>query len=174
VVSTLVADTDHLYFPTFSSGYVEALALGSPCLLDGGAGSGCVTQVSIGGWGCNDPIVLGGGSLFWVQSDGFVARSDLGAFFDAGMVDYVHYPTVVDGPITGFAAGSANVYFGEADSNGAGLVDRASSTVPQTGVMQVTAIARHRLPPTSFALDGKNVYWATDDCDIEYIADSPQ
>lgn len=35
-------------------------------------------------------------------------------------------------------------------------------------------IARAQPTPTSFALDGANVYWTTSRCDISYIADSPQ
>jgi hypothetical protein len=35
-------------------------------------------------------------------------------------------------------------------------------------------LARDQPTPTSFALDGTNVYWATSACDIRYMADSPQ
>jgi hypothetical protein len=35
-------------------------------------------------------------------------------------------------------------------------------------------VARDQAAAMSIALDGTNVYWTTSNCDINFIADSPQ
>ena len=74
------------------------------------------------------------------------------------------------GSITGFALGTANAYFGED-----GFIEKAGNPPYAVGVNpNAVVIARNQPNPTSFAVDGTNVYWTTTNCDVEMIADTPQ
>jgi hypothetical protein len=55
-----------------------------------------------------------------------------------------------------------------------GYIEKAA--IPSAGTQQGSAvvIARGQSTPTSFALDGTHVYWTTTNCDISFLADSPQ
>ena len=72
--------------------------------------------------------------------------------------------------VTGFAVGATHAYFGE-DT----LIEKGSFvTVVVGNPPRAQLLARGQPWPSSFAVDGKNVYWTTTDCDIAYLADSPQ
>jgi hypothetical protein len=104
----------------------------------------------------------------------------------AEAVNWGFYDANVDE--SGFAIGTQNAYVAGPGYNAAlkmsdiGSIDRfpLSEATPDAGpfaaatVVTPVTIARGQPTPTSLALDGTYVYWTTTDCDIRYVADSPQ
>jgi hypothetical protein len=73
--------------------------------------------------------------------------------------------------------GPANAYFAEADPDprAGGYIEKALAPPPDGGdPPPAKMIARGQPSPSSLALDGDNVYWATSLCDIRFTADGPQ
>jgi hypothetical protein len=181
--AALAVDTRYVYYPTAVNGTVEMMSLTTPCDLAAATGPAPSCPIRMGKIisGILDVIVARGDHVYWgtsqsVRMASISAREDGGISVNAGS-DYP--PTVDTGQVTGFAIGDAYGYFGEFPVYGGkpedGFIEKAPSPpYPPTSMANALVIARNQPMPTSFALDGTNVYWTTSRCDIMTLADSPQ
>jgi hypothetical protein len=184
IPGALAVDAKYAYYPTGVNGNVEILPITMAC--DVAEATSTEPTCPLRQARSQTPLVLDtiylrGDKLYWGVGQAIRVGS-IGAKLDAGLsgVDGTDYsPAINAGNITGFALGTTNAYFGEfpaAQGNPEdGLIERAGNP-PYTGANPPNAvvIARKQPNPTSFAVDGTNVFWTTSDCDIEMIADSPQ
>jgi hypothetical protein len=175
IPSALAVDTKYVYYPTNVNGNVEVMSLTSMC--DVAAATSAEPTCPLRQARSQSPLLLDaiyvrGDKLSWANGAA-VRVGSVSAKFDAGVNgaqgdDYAS--TSNAGNITGFALGTANAYFGED-----GFIERASNPPYAVGMTpNAVVIARKQPNPSSLAVDGTNVYWTTDNCDIQMIADSPQ
>jgi hypothetical protein len=169
--TALAADDRRLYFPATVDDWVEIFDFTSAC--DGttaGAGYGCPALV----FGSDpipllDTVTLKDNFLYWAKEDN-VWRADLSVADPSVDGHSFASDTLGAFSVTGFAVGPTTAYFGENTSVEKGPF----AGVESAGPPRAHTIARAQTWPTSFAADGTNVYWTTSDCDIAFIADSPQ
>jgi hypothetical protein len=116
-----------------------------------------------------DTVVDDGHFTAWAKENN-VWRADLSTP-DPSIDGHMIFADTVEGyDVTGFAVGAVNAYFGE-DT----LVETGSFAHVEDGnPPHARVIARAQTRPSSFALDGTNVYWTTANCDVVFLADSPQ
>ena len=159
----LAADDDDLYYPAEQSGNVEIMSITTPCNSQAALQELCPIRVGesqsplLG-----DTIDIGGGDIYWATST--VHQRAIAGALDAGIgAEGMDYPslTLGTGTVTGFAIGPNNAYYGED-----GAVERGSLG----GQGQSFIVAVGQPMPSSFVLDGKNVYWTTSRCDITMLA----
>jgi hypothetical protein len=184
IPNALAVDGKYVYYPTALNGNIELMSINTICdlaaatLLD----PTCPFRQARSQQVVFDTIYVKGDNIYWAV-DQVVRVGSVSAKMDAGVnggnagIDYSS--SVFAGNVTGFALGSANAYFGEFPAGGGkpeeGYIEKAPNP-PYAKDMSPNAvvIARKQPMPTSFAVDGTNVYWTTSDCDIMTIADSPQ
>jgi hypothetical protein len=116
-----------------------------------------------------DTITISHGFVAWAKENN-VWRADL-SVADPSIDGHVIFSdTIRNFGVTGFAVGELNAYFGEST-----LLEKGGFTTVQTGnPPPARVLARGQSWPSSVVLDGARVYWTTTDCDISFLADSPQ
>jgi hypothetical protein len=168
--TALAADSMYLYYPSNLAGNVEILNFGMMCDPDAAANELCPVRIAESQGNLTyDTIFARGDGLYWGNGSNVVVGSVSGAI--TGKIGGADYPnTVFAGSVTGFVIGTQNGYYAED-----GYIEKGASPPYEAGVFpNSVVIARGQPSPMSFALDGTNVYWTTSNCDIDYIADSPQ
>jgi|HubBroStandDraft_1064217.scaffolds.fasta_scaffold00763_3 hypothetical protein len=173
--TALAADTMYLYYPANVSGNVEINSITTMCDPTAAANETCPVRIAESqGDLVYDTIVIRGDSLYWGNGQSIRVGSVQSGL--AGNLAGDDYPNTLEGSnVTGFAVGTQYGYFGETGSDGAGYIEKGASPPFDGGnAPNAILIARGQPQPMSFALDGTNVYWTTTNCDINYIADSPQ
>jgi hypothetical protein len=172
--TALAADSTYLYYPTDLSGNVEILTLGMMCDPDAAANEMCPARISESqGNLVYDTITIKGTSLYW-GNDQTVRRGDVAVALTGSLSGDDFPSTLQQTSLTGFVIGTQNAYFGETGQDNAGYIEKGAAPPFDGDVPNAVVIARGQPQPMSFALDGTNVYWTTSNCDINYIADSPQ
>ena len=184
VPGALAVDTKYVYYPTGVNGNVEVMPLTMMC--DPAAATAQEPTCPFRQARSQTPLVLDtiflrGDKLYWAQAQA-VRVGSVSAKLDAGLAgqDGNDYSSTFNaGNITGFALGTANAYFGEfPPSQGKpeeGFIERAGIHRTQRDTTPAAVVIARKQPnPTSFAVDGTNVYWTTTNCDISMIADMPQ
>jgi hypothetical protein len=173
--TTLIADSNYLYYLTSLSGNVEILGLGVMCDADAAAQGRCPSSAAESqGDLVYDTIVVKGTSLYWGNNSA-VLRGDVTAAVAGNLSADNFSATASQTDLTGFAIGVQNAYFGEPGPDDAGYVEKgAAPPAVDATPSPAIVIARDQPNPMSFALDGTNVYWTTSRCDINYVADMPQ
>jgi hypothetical protein len=167
VVTTLVADDHRLFYPTQLDGWVEQYDLAKPCDAAAATAGTCPERM----YGSHarpllDTLIIRGTDLFWAEFAA-VHRADLTVADPArGQNDAI----ARFGEVLGFAVGQDHVYASDRD----GYVWRGPRALVDGGVAASRALVRGQKNPRFVALDGANVYWTTDDCDIRVLPDSPQ
>jgi len=165
----MATDDTYLYYAAMQSGSVEIMSIANPCSPGAALGGLCPIEVARGQGGMLAASVLvANGNVYWAN-DTAVHQKLISQALDAGTgsTGGDSPNTMNSGSVTGYALGSTNLYYGED-----GYIER--SALPAPGVSLVTVIANNQPLPSSFAVDGTNVYWTTGRCDIMKIADSPQ
>lgn len=178
--TALTADNTYLYYPSNLAGNVEILNFGMMCDPDAAANELCPVRIAESqGSLVYDTITIRGDGLYWGNGSNVVVGSVSGAL--TGKIGGADFPnTLFSGNVTGFVIGTQNGYYGECSTVGCpdpgdGFIEKGASPPYEAGVFPNSiVIARDQPVPMSFALDGTNVYWTTANCDINYIADSPQ
>jgi hypothetical protein len=173
--TALTADTQYLYYPANVSGNVEINSITTMCDPTAAASELCPVRIAESqGSLVYDSIFIRGDALYW--GNGQSIREGSVATGLAGNLAGDDYPNTLEGSnVTGFAVGSQYGYFGETGQDGVGYIEKGASPPFDGGIApNAILIARGQPQPMSFALDGTNVYWTTTNCDINYIADSPQ
>jgi hypothetical protein len=187
VPTTLAVDDSSIYYVANTN--IELMPLSSTC--SGGVCSAC-TPDAAAAWLCPGRIADGlafaqggggtlavrGGSIYWDSETSVEEQSTAGVFYggladaavsgstvDAGLT-VAQFPASMGGAITGFAVGAATVYYGED-----GFIQKLPD--PPGANQASIIIARNQPTPSSFALDGSNLYWTTSRCDIMTMANSP-
>ncbi len=172
--TALAADSRYLYDLT-TDATIEILDPSQACDADAAAHEECPVRISQDQVdSVPDTLEVSGDFVWWVRYSGVhqgsVAQALSGNFSGDPLPQ-----TVEETNITGFAVGSENAYFGEPGEDGSGYVERgAVPPYEAANTPNAIVLARGEPRPTSFALDGTHVYFATSNCDIESIADSPQ
>jgi hypothetical protein len=110
---------------------------------------------------------------------GFAIGSQFAYFGEPGMgtvCSQDHATACVPDPAQGNADGCPDVSPPGQACVTLGDIEKAAIPSTDAGAPEANAIviARGQSTPTSFALDGMNVYWTTSNCDISFLADSPQ
>jgi hypothetical protein len=181
----LVADSTWIYYPTASSGNVEVMSLSPVCDATGfctscsneaAAAELCPVRIAESqGSLVASTIAVDGSYLYW--GNGSNVREGNVPSALAGSLSGDDFPlTIMQEAITGFAIGTTYGYYGEDDPMNPfgyiekGLIPSKSDGGSNNSIM----LARNQPNARSFAVDGTNVYWTTNRCDIVYIADSPQ
>lgn len=176
--TALTADSTYLYYPSNLAGNVEILNFSVMCDPVAAGNELCPVRIAESqGNLVYDTIFTRGDGLFWGNGSNVVVGSVSGAL--TGKIGGADYPnTVYAGSVSGFVIGTANGYYGEQCSPypcSDGWIEKGASPPYEAGVFPNSIIIARGQPfPMSFALDGTNVYWTTANCDINYIADSPQ
>jgi hypothetical protein len=174
--TALAADDHRLFFPASVDTWVEIFDLSQKCDLAAPAG-----PVGPGGYGCPsivfgshpiplmDTVLVKDGFFYWAKENN-VWRADLSTADPSLDGHATASDTIATFSVTGFAIGPQHAYFGENV-----YVERGEfSPVSAGGATRARTLARGQTWPSSFAIDGTNVYWTTTACDISFIADSPQ
>jgi hypothetical protein len=174
--TALAADTMYLYYPANESGNVEINSITTMCDPTAAANEMCPVRIAESqGDLVYDTVLIRGDSLYWGNGQSIRVGSVQTALGGALAGD--DYPNTLEGSnVTGFAVGTEYGYFGETGGdNGVGYIEKGLAPPFDGGdAPPAIMIARGQPQPMSFALDGTNVYWTTSNCDIDYIADSPQ
>jgi hypothetical protein len=167
--TALAADDRRLFFPS-TNDEVEMFDMTQPCDPAAAPSYACPSFV----FGSTptplpDTIADDGHFVAWAKENN-VWRADLRAA-DPSVDGHAIFSDTVEGyDVSGFAVGAVNAYFGE-DT----LVETGSfADVVNGNPPRARVIARAQPRPSSFALDGTNVYWTTANCDVAFLADSPQ
>jgi hypothetical protein len=173
--TALAADDTYLYYPTALSGDTEILTLGTMCDPDAAVHALCPPPIAMSQGGLVfDTVVNKGASLYWGDGSSLRGVNVTAALAGSPSVEDFAV-TAAQTSLTGFAIGTQSAYFGEPGSDGAGYVEKSVPPPLDGGASSPTrVIARGQPTPMSFALDGARVYWTTRNCDIHYVADSPQ
>jgi hypothetical protein len=179
--TALAADDRRLFFPTSDGTGIDMFELGRSCASAAGDAGPPVGAGARATYDCPafvfgsfpiallDTITVSNGALTWAKENN-VWRAPLAAGDPAMDGHEIASDTLLTFAVTGFAAGPTHAYFGENK-----LVERGSFVSVQDGnPPRARMLARGQKWPTSFAVDGHNVYWTTSDCDIAFLADSPQ
>jgi hypothetical protein len=174
--TALAADDHRLFFPASVDTWVEIFDLSQKCDPSAPAG-----PVGPGGYTCPsivfgshpiplmDTVIVQDGFFYWGKENN-VWRADLSTTDPALDGHATASDTIATFSVTGFAIGPQHTYFGENV-----YVERGEfAPVSAGGAPRARILARGQTWPSSFALDGTNVYWTTTACDISFIADSPQ
>ncbi len=173
--TALAADTKYLYYPANESGNVEINSITTMCDPVAAGNEMCPVRIAESqGDLVYDNILIRGDLLYWGNGQSVRVGSVMTALGGALAGD--DYPNTLQGSnVTGFAVGTQYAYFGETGMDGVGYIEKGlSPSLSDGGFPNAIMIARGQPQPMSFALDGTNVYWTTTNCDINYIADSPQ
>jgi WD40-like Beta Propeller Repeat len=179
--TALTADNTYLYYPSNLAGNIEILNFGMMCDPDAAANELCPVRIAESqGSLVYDTIAVRGDSLYWGNGSNVVVGSVTGAL--TGKLGGANFPnTVTANNVTGFAIGTQNGYYAEdpvpndVGPGGQGFIERGAAPPYEADAFPPSiVIARGQATPTSIAIDGTNVYWTTQNCDINYIADSPQ
>jgi hypothetical protein len=174
--TSLAADDHRLFFPASVDTWVEIFDMTQKCDLAAPAG-----PVGPGGYSCPsivfgshpiplmDTVIVQDGFFYWAKENN-VWRADLATADPALDGHATASDTIATFSVTGFAIGPQHAYFGENV-----YVERGDfAPVMAGGAPRARILARGQTWPSSFAIDGANVYWTTTACDISFIADSPQ
>jgi len=174
--TALGADDKSLYYPTNLSRNVEIVTLGTMCDVDAAANEMCPARVVFSRAFVFDAIFARGDMLYWGEDSRVVQGSISAALAGPLGIAGAPFPGTASGAtLTGFAIGTQYAYFGEPGADDIGYIEKGAAPPFEGGQPpSAVVIARGQPWPTSFALDGKGVYWTTTRCDISYIADSPQ
>jgi hypothetical protein len=170
--TALAADERRLFFPTSVDTWVEIFDLTKTC--DPAAPVGGTYACPAIVFGSHpipllDTVVVQDGFLYWAKENN-VWRADLSTADPSLDGHATASDTIATFSVTGFAVGPQHAYFGENV-----YVEKGSfASVSAGGAPRASILARGQTWPSSFALDGTNVYWTTTACDIAFIADSPQ
>jgi hypothetical protein len=168
LATALAADASNLYYPTYASGHVEALALASLCTSDAALIDSCPPAIAKGQFDlAYDQVLVSGGAVLWGNSES-LEQSEISQPSEATI-----WQTAYGSPLTGFALGEKNVYLAENSPEGS-AIERSAIAADANAVSSPVVIAVDQPWPKSLALDGTNVYWRTARCDIMKLADSPQ
>jgi len=177
VPNALAVNNEFAYYLTDGNGHVELLSLTTMCdpaaadpahFADSGTSPTCPPWLARSQIPLLDTIYVRGDKVYWATES--VRIVSVSARLDGGYGPIGYSASVNSGPITGFAVGTANAYFGED-----GFIEKAANPPYGEGLIpNATVLARNQPMPSSFAIDGTNVYWTTSNCDIEMLADSPQ
>jgi hypothetical protein len=172
--TALFADNANLYYPSNLSGNIEIFPFAHMCDPDAAINEMCPYRIAESqGSLVYDTITAKGGFVYWGNGSS-VHVGDVSQAI-SGSIGGTDYPgSVSQTTITGFVVGTQNAYFGEPGSDNAGYIEKGASPPYDGTTPNAIVIARGQPSPTSFAIDGTNVYWTTSNCDINYIADSPQ
>jgi len=116
-------------------------------------------------------------SVFTANITGFAIGSEFAYFGEPTMgtvCSQDHSTACVPDPAQSFADACPDVSPPDQTCVALGYIEKAA--IPSAGTPGASAavIARGQSTPTSFAVDGTHVYWTTTNCDISFIADSPQ
>src|SRR5258706_8738108 len=100
-----------------------------------------------------DTIILAGGNVYWANGGRVLSGVPSGTNNSMTVVNSAEI-----GNVTGFAIGTANVYFGEDGFVEKGPLPGGAVAAGGDGVK----LARGQKAPTSFVLAAAKVYWAND------------
>jgi hypothetical protein len=175
--TVLAADEARLYYPAQFSGNIEVLSLATICDADAGAIGSCPRSFKAT-CALNDTILLVSHFVYWSNCER-VERGDIDSVRDAAPIGFYYNRETVSqtqfSSVTGFGIGTENAYFGDEGFENPGYIEKSALPPFEAGVTpSAQLLARGQPRPSSFALDGRNVYFTTSNCDINYIADSPQ
>lgn len=172
--NALTADSRYAYLQSgwWDDSPLEFLSSPDMCSADAGPECPKILWYATGG-AIPDTIGLRGNLIYWGnQASGDVEwvatspGSEGGVPLSLGRFT----PLAMGEALTGFAIGPTHAYFGED-----GYVEKGAPSSNDPAAPANTAVlARGQPLPTSFTLDGTNVYWTTSRCDIMKLADSPQ
>jgi hypothetical protein len=183
IPKAIAVNTQYAFYPTDLTGNVEMAPITAMCsaALAAPPEPLCPLRLARSQGGLlNDAIFVRGDNVYWANDDRVKVKS-IAAALDAGLAaastDFAG--AVNFGNVTGFALGTANAYFGEFPTGGTnaadGFVEKSPNPPYAAGMTPTaTAIARNQPAPASLAVDGTNVYWTTNNCDIQMLADMPQ
>jgi hypothetical protein len=173
--SALAADSHYVYAESgwWDDSPLEFLSSPEMCPADAGVTCPKVLAFGTGGGAVPDTLILHGNDLYWANGEAsFTVNWSMVPPADAGLPfegpDGSFCGPLNNSSLTGFAVGSGYAYFGED-----GYVEKGA-TLASAPNAEAILLAREQPLPTSFALDGTNVYWTTSRCDIMKLADSPQ
>jgi hypothetical protein len=116
-----------------------------------------------------DTIVVKDGFLSWAK-EGNVWRADLSTADPTVDGHFIYSDSLKGFGVTGFAITPHYAYFAENNYIEKGGFAPSDGNGPPHAQL----LAREQPWPSSLAADGTNVYWTTSNCDISYLADSPQ
>lgn len=172
--TALAADTGYLYYPANESGNVEINSITTMCDPVAAGNEMCPVRIAESqGSLVYDTVLIRGSLLYWGNGQSIRVGNVQVAL--GGMLAGDDYPNALEGSnVTGFAIGTQYGYFGETGQDGVGYIEKGANPLLDGGTDLAVMVARGQPQPMSFALDGTNVYWTTTNCDINYIADSPQ
>jgi Stigma-specific protein, Stig1/WD40-like Beta Propeller Repeat len=168
--TALATDGKRLFFPSSDNRGINMFDLTKPCDPSMSVQYSCPSFV-YGSFPIPllDTITVHDGGLTWAKENN-VWRADLSTADPSMDGHQIFSDTIKNFGVTGFAVGAKVAYFGENT-----LVERGGPvSVDVGGPPPARVLARAQPWPTSFALDGTRVYWTTTNCDIAFIADSPQ
>ncbi len=172
--TAIAADSTYLYYPANESGNVEINSISTMCNADAAANEMCPFRIAESqGDLVYDTIFIQGSLLYWGNGQSIRVGNVQTAL--TGQLAGNDYPNTLEGSnVTGFAIGTQFGYFGETGTDNVGYIEKGANPNLDGGSDTAIMIARGQPQPMSFALDGTNVYWTTTNCDINYIADTPQ
>ncbi len=168
--TALATDGKRLFFPSSDNRGINMYDLTKPCDPSTSVQYSCPSFV-LGSFPIPllDTITVNAGVLNWAKENN-VWQADLSTADPSMKGHQIYSDTIKNFGVTGFAVGGRHAYFGENT-----LVERGGPVSVDVGGPPVAqVIARAQPWPTSFAIDGTRVYWTTTNCDISYLADSPQ
>lgn len=116
-------------------------------------------------------------SVFGADVTGFAMGSQFAYFGEPTMgtvCSQDHSTACAPDPAQGFADACPEISPPGQTCVTLGYIEKAPFPTASNQAANATVIARGQSTPTSFAVDGTNVYWTTTNCDINFIADSPQ
>jgi hypothetical protein len=179
--TALATDDRRLFFPTGDGTGVHMFDESGACDPSSSPNGGGLGAAAMSSYVCPsfvfgsfpipllDTVTISHGFLTWAKENN-VWRADLSKADPALDGHAIFSDTLLGFGVTGFAVGTTNAYFGEST-----LVETGSFTDVQAGnPPPARVLARGQDWPSSFVIDGQNVYWTTTACDISFIADSPQ
>jgi hypothetical protein len=144
IPGALVADAKQLVYPTDVHNDVEIMQV-----ADGMTTRVAESQGSL----FFDTILQANGNVYWANGGRVLSGVPSGTNNSMTVVNSAEI-----GNVTGFAIGTANVYFGEDGFVEKGPLPMAAAAAGGDGVK----LARDQKAPSSFVLDASKVYWASD------------